>query len=1027
MLSKFLLKIPKEDMRKNKTTTVLVMILLMLITLVVPVSATTFTSEPSGYKISVVVRKNEQGENLPVILERDDPDYQRYIGMIEPEFNIAAFKSPEGDIAFCIEPHQRFSNTTFQVHGWEYRSDWIASQEIYEKINLIAFHGFLKERQYTDDWKYWYAVTYATIYDEMLAVAVNDIDQYEASKQQILQEVEKHDVLPSFSKQNVILENQVPQTLTDTHQVMEDMSVIDDGGFDVQIVNQSLVIKVKANSPDKATIKLQKFGDIAYRDPVIYSNPKTQDVLVPALPHPLTTELSVEQVHPDTVDILKVDEDQQPIAGAIFQLSKTADFKEYVEVQSNAEGVIEALEFFGPNEKLYIKEVFVPKPYLLDPTVQEIVLSSGKHHRVQFTNKEVKGQLTIHKVDEEQQPLAGVEYELFDVNDQKIETLVTNEEGIATSSLLELGDYYVLEKVTPAGFIRDQSRHDFSIAYDQLEIIKISKSMMNYPQTGKLMLHKYGSQLVDFKAVETLGYTVYEPVFEDRYLAGAQFELRAAEDIHRNQRLLYKKDDIVMTFETTNKVTEITNLPLGKYELIETVSPDGYVLDTKIHHLHLQTSDDQQEVVVESIEQMNQRQQGLLKAIKSFDKSEYTAYPTNLQETTIFGLYTKEAFEQGDLKLEANSLVAVNQINADNYLELDVFFEGEYRLVELQSHPHYQRLLQPMDVSIVFEDQAFTTIELEPTLSNKLRKGQVALVKTDKQDPDKRLADTTFDLYRVLADNVKIGTYTTNEVGKIELELEFGEYYFVETIATPGYLKDDEKLTFTIDQDTQTLVLSRVNEQTTTLIEKRSEETEDFVEGAILQIFDDQNQLIEQWVSSDQPQVIRGLEQHATYTLVEKTAPAGYQVAKPITFTLNSDSQPTNIRLYNTALEIVVEILKTDEETNQPLANAKYELLDEQGILIQTLQTDDQGKVSFVVKKGRYFLRETQAPYGYLMDQEVKELVVTGLEPNQYLEVDFTNSKVSLPQTGPASVYIAMGIFGMGLVIVGYLFLRHRR
>ncbi len=1014
-------------MRKNKTTAILVMILLMLITMVVPVSATTFTSEPSGYKISVVVRKNELGENLPVILERDDPDYHRYIGMIEPEFNIAAFKSPEGDIAFCIEPHQRFSNTTFQIHGWEYRSDWIASQEIYEKINLIAFHGFLKERQYSADWKYWYAVTYATIYDEMLAVAVNDIDQYEASKQQILQEVEKHDVLPSFSKQNVVIENQATQTLIDTHQVMGDMSVVDDGGFDVQIVDQTLVINAKANSPDKATIKLQKYGDISYRDPVIYSNPKTQDVLVPALPHPLTMDLSVEQIHPDTVDILKVDEDQQPIAGAIFQLSKTADFKEYVEVQSNVEGLTPVLEFFGPNEKLYIKEVFVPKPYLLDSTVQEIVLSSGKHHRVQFTNKEVKGQLTIHKVDEEKQPIAGVEYDLYDVNDQKVETLVTNEDGVATSSLLELGDYYVLEKVTPAGFVRDQSRHDFSIEYDQIAVIEISKSLTNYPQTGKLLVHKYGSQLVEFKEVEKLGYTVYEPVFEDRYLAGAQFELRAGEDIRRNQRLLYEKDEIVMTFETTDKVTEITNLPLGKYHLIETVSPDGYVLNPQIHQVYLQSNDDQQDVVIESIEQTNQRQQGQLKAIKSFEQSAHTSYPTNLQESTIFGLYTKKPFVQGDLKLEANSLVAINQINANNQLELDVFFEGEYQLVELQSHPLYQHLQKPLDVFIVFEDQAFTTIELEPALSNKLRKGQVELIKTDKQDQDTRLAETTYELYRVLEDEVKIGTYTTNKDGRIELELEFGDYYFVETKAKSGYLKDDEKLPFTINQDTKTLKLTRGNEQTTTIIEKRAEETEDLLEGAILQIFDDQNQLIEQWVSSDQPHVIRGLEQQATYTLVEKAAPAGYQISKPITFSLNSDAQPTKIRLYNTGLEIVVEILKSDEETNQPLAHAKYELLDEKGILLQTLQTDDQGKSSFVVKKGRYFLREIQAPYGYMMDQEVKELEITGLEPNQYLEVEFTNSKVSLPQTGPASVYIAIGIFGMGMVIVGYIFLRHRR
>ena len=1002
------------------------MLLLIVSNTVAPVSAQTFTSEATGYQVSVVVGKDESGENTPIQIEPTDPEYHRLVNMIEPQFNIAAFSDAQGNYGFCIEPHQRFSNDTFNIQGWDYRSPWIDSLETFEKVNLIAFHGFLKDRQYLEDWQYWYAVTYQIIYDEVLAVAAHNIDNYETNKQIILGEVARHDLLPSFNNESVKLIEETVQALTDTHQVMGDMRLIDDGGFDVRIENETLIVKARADSPDQGRIKLMKYADSTNRDPVVYTNPKTQDVFVPGLPSPIPMELTVERVQPNTISIVKVDEQQQPISGTIFHLSKSKDFSEVIELVTDGQGNTEILEIFGDQETLYIKEVFVPQPYILSKEIKEIILSSGHNHQIQFVNRKTQGKITLLKVDHQNKPLSDVEFELYDAQDSLVDTLVTNAEGYAYSSLLPLGQYYLLETKGPKGYVSEQKRYEVSIEYEEVEVVEVYKTITNQPIQGSLKIHKFGSMLVDLKPTSMYGYEVFQPVFENRYLAGATFELRAAEDLRRHHEVLYEKGAVVATFTTSDKVVELTELPLGRYHLIETKAPQGYVLDPQVHEIEIVATNESQELVIKELSLENQRLSGVLKAQKSFESSAFLKDPSELQKQTIFGLYLKEPLKLEQLTIEAGTLMAVNQLNGNNELHLPVHVEGVYQLVELESPMSYQRLKEPIEVQIEFGSEPMTIIELEPELNNVLKRGQVVLLKLDYDQPETVLAGTRFDLYRVMDQEHKIGTYTTNQDGKIELELEFGDYYFVESKALSGYLNNEEKLFFKINGDTSPIHLTSYNQQTVTRFSKLDEQTHEFVERAVLQVFDDQNQLIEQWISTKQPHTIHGLHRNRTYTLVEKNPPQGYQTIPEQEFELDSNQLVTEVVLYNTQLDIEIKVLKVDGDTNQPLKDAHFELMDADNQVLMELITDNQGQVSYIVKPGTYYLKEIQAPYGYRIDPEIRTIEVTGLEVDQSLQVIFTNGKVYLPRTGPASTYIAIGIFALGTSIIGYLLLRFR-
>ena len=95
------------------------------------------------------------------------------------------------------------------------------------------------------------------------------------------------------------------------------------------------------------------------------------------------------------------------------------------------------------------------------------------------------------------------------------------------------------------------------------------------------------------------GNIVHQPVYEEGYLAGAVFELRAAADVvGKDGTVWFHAGDVADTITTTEAGKDASKeLPLGRYELVEVSAPEGYLLDSTPHEVELRYADDRTAVV----------------------------------------------------------------------------------------------------------------------------------------------------------------------------------------------------------------------------------------------------------------------------------------------------------------------------------------------------------------------------------------------------------------------------------------------
>ena len=238
-------------------------------------------------------------------------------------------------------------------------------------------------------------------------------------------------------------------------------------------------------------------------------------------------------------------------------------------------------------------------------------------------------------------------------------------------------------------------------------------------------------------------------------------------------------------------------------------------------------------------------------------------------------------------------------------LVIDPVPAGTYTLTETEKPDHHEEVVKVFQV-VVNKDETTEQIivnRLKPT-------GELIIKKTD-QDTGTGIADVEFTVYaaediydtvtfkKIYEKGDKIKTAKTDEAGVCKIAgLPMGKMYVQETKEADGYVANDRKYEFEFrQQDYETKVYTHEenieNVQTKTSISKVDATTGEELAGATLQVIDPKTgDVVEEWVSTNEPHIIRGLTYGKEYELKETIAPRTHELSEQtVKFTAGADEK----------------------------------------------------------------------------------------------------------------------------------------
>ena len=173
------------------------------------------------------------------------------------------------------------------------------------------------------------------------------------------------------------------------------------------------------------------------------------------------------------INILKVDSADENIKlpGAVFEVK---DFQGTVvdTITTDENGVGTSKEL--PYGSYTVAEVSAPSGYELSEESKNVTIdSNGETIELTFENTKILGKINILKVDsiDESIKLSGAEFEIRDLEGNTLDTIITNEEGVANSIQLPYGSYIVIETKAPEGYVLSDFSENVTINNENLEIL----------------------------------------------------------------------------------------------------------------------------------------------------------------------------------------------------------------------------------------------------------------------------------------------------------------------------------------------------------------------------------------------------------------------------------------------------------------------------------------------------------------------------------------------------------------------------
>lgn len=721
------------------------------------------------------------------------------------------------------------------------------------------------------------------------------------------------------------------------------------------------------------------------------------------------------------IRIVKTDDtsENKPLAGAVFELyrlneqgDREGEALEKLVTDINGEAISKML-FVGRYE---VVEVTPPEGYKLSEAPSQIVDITGDtpqetlEFEVIFRNSPELGSLKILKrglPDKEAEetlgnPLAGAEFEVTGISSGQVYRETSNSEGIAEFKNLPFGIYNIREVKVPDGYEDDSAYFETVEVGKETPVVEITA--YNYKKYGALSLKKTDSETGNL--VAGAAYGIYT---------------RRAENGEVDPESYLGKEYDLITSSDQAYVTS-KQLELGTYYIKEIASPSGYKLNLTVYEATITD-----EIPVVQIEAVDEPYKGSV-SIHKIDETGKTL------EGAVFALYTKEDYDKIEEQLKPGEHfpdVPVSYLTTDsqgNAGKEDLVLGQEYVLIEFAAPEGYE---------LQFEKQVFTPsaekMNFEYQAVNKKKKELIIHKVNENGDP---ISDVMFSVYHFGPDGrpetsddgeavaVLSPGITGDGIARMDIShLENGWYYVKETQGSEmGYEVSQEIITFEITDEKKEYEFTFVNYRPKGEIEiQKKDELGNPLPGAEFTLNipgsdwyngtnpDDLKEVAKFELDENGYGILKDIEA-SVYVIRETKVPEGYKSAEDILVDMHRDGTEgiKNDRVYyyyhadivNKPITGWISIQKqanlgAEPVTDMDLSNARFEVRNEKGKLVDTLITTKDGMaVSRELPVGTYTIKETQAPQGTILNETEKTITIDGTGENDIYTYTHVNQVV---------------------------------
>ena len=543
------------------------------------------------------------------------------------------------------------------------------------------------------------------------------------------------------------------------------------------------------------------------------------------------------------------------------------------------------------------------------------------------------GKVQVYKIDSETKTaIKGVTFQLLKADGTQIATATTDANGVATFSNIYQGNYKLREISTLNTYILNSEVFDISVEYNKTT----NATITNVHKKGNIKINKTDSE-------------TSEPI------ANVTFQL------------IDKNGNVVQT-GTTNFKGELyfNDVRVGEYKLKEVSTHSNYVLNTTIFDVKVEHD----KTTTKNI-------------TNDFKKGNIKINKTDAE--------TSKGIEGVTFELQKNdgTVVATATTNSQGIANFNNIRIGEYKLKEIKTNSNYILNSATFDVKVEWNKT------IEKNITNEHKRGNLSVVKVDKDNHKIALGNVIFDLFSYEFNKV-VGTYVTNVDGEININnLRIGRYSLIEKNTGKWYnLADDTEVKVEWNKTTDTTIENELKKGKIKVTKVDLDNNQIVIPNVTFAVLDDNGKVLEEITTNEKGIAETSrfpIRDYATLTLKETKTDKWYVLNdKEIKVELK-ENDVVNIQVENELKKGQIKVIKVDLDNNEvKLKGVKFNVLDASGNIVDTLITDENGEA--ISKRlpinQEYRVQEISTLEDYVLNEEIKTIT---LEQDKITDITFTN------------------------------------